>query len=106
MVVMAPLSRPERPDLVFVSPRRGRGVARVGVPALDASGFRGLAAWGVWVVSCPPEGRACGPVCPGAKFWCRSPGGLSEELLSRLRARRPGPPVEMGARGERGRSHS
>lgn len=72
---------------------------------LDASEVRGLAVGGVGqILSTREQGVRAG--LPGAKFWCRSPGGLSEELLSKSRARRSGPPVEMGARGERGGSQS
>lgn len=47
MVVMARLSRPERPDLVFVSPRRARGWPAWGHWGLDASGDSGMAARGI-----------------------------------------------------------
>lgn len=57
MVVMARLSRPDRPDLVFVSPRRGRGWPVWEHPGLDTSGVRGLAVWSVWAKSLSTRGQ-------------------------------------------------
>lgn len=57
MVVMARLSRPERPDLVFVSPRRGWGWRACENLGLNTSGVQGLACWGVWAKALSVRGR-------------------------------------------------
>lgn len=46
-MVMARLSRPERPDLVFVSPQRSQGWPALGHWDLDAAGDRGRVAKGI-----------------------------------------------------------
>lgn len=56
MVVMARLSRPERPDPVFVSLLRGKGWLVWGHRGFDAAGGQGLAPRGSRPQLCRPEG--------------------------------------------------
>lgn len=54
---MARVPRPERPDLVFVSLRRGQGLYVREDPKVDSSSARNLAIWGVGPDSaCPVHG--------------------------------------------------
>lgn len=55
MVVMARISRPERPDLVFVSPRWGRGWPAWRQRDLDAVGDRTLTSRGIQAKNVPAQ---------------------------------------------------
>lgn len=102
MVVMARLSRPERPDLVFVSPRRGRGWPAWENLQLDTSGVRGLAAWGVWAKALSARGQDLRTRVARSKSLAVESKWSELRVAVEVQGLATGPLVEIGARGSGG----